>query len=143
MKLCGRLAVCAVVAALGLTASAEEAKVAVFDTGASSSAPLAEGSLSKRQGWTRVAEETKSHSFKGDAVLANERLAVVLRREASGADLYAKAPDGWKRRALLLPLGDGGSHKLSSVETLANDVNVVSVDACFSVASGRKLVLPP
>jgi len=145
MKFCGRFALCAVTALLGIQAAAGaeamEARIALFDTGTSSSAPLAEEALSKREGWRRIPEGERTHSFKGDAVLANERLAVVLRRDARGAEAYSKAPNGWKRRALLAPLARNQAAKVSSVRIIENNPNAVSVDVVFSGANGKRLIL--
>ena len=54
-------------------------QVRLFDTGISSPTPLSANALSAKAQWTRVPEDETAHRFQGDAVLMNDRLAVVLR----------------------------------------------------------------
>jgi len=141
MKLCCRLAAWAVVALAALGAAAQDTRVALFDTGAASSTPLTATALSKRRGWSVVPHEAKARAFKGDAVLVNERLGVVVRRGAAGAEVHAKAESGWTLRAVLAPLARGESARISSVRVAGNDPNAVSVDVRFAPASGSELAL--
>lgn len=105
--------------------------VKLFDTRASSSAPLSGDALTKRAGWTRVPEDRVAHRFRGDAVLLNGRLAVVLRRNGPGAEVYSEGAKGVKRRATLSPAAGGSTAALSSVRVLENDQSAVSVEASF------------
>src|SRR5437773_10540644 len=61
--------------------------LAAWDTGKPSAEPLAPAALAAKQGWTALDKETPV--LKGDAVLTNGRIAVVVRRNAAVADLYA------------------------------------------------------
>ncbi len=76
----------------------------VFDTTAGHTLPLADSAIAERKDWTLVPEDTIEHRFSGDAVLLNDRLAVVFRRVITGAEVYAKSAGGWKRRANLYHL---------------------------------------
>ena len=42
----------------------------------------------RAKGWVQVPEDAAGYRFRGDAVLVNDRLALVLRRGAEGAELY-------------------------------------------------------
>ena len=141
LTLCRRLAACAGMTLLALGAAAQDARVALFDTGAPSAAPLAAGALSKRQGWSVVAHERKAHAFQGDAVLVNQRLAVVVRRGAAGAEVHAKTAAGWTFRCLLAPLAEGRLAAVSSAKVAANGPNAVAVDVRFAAAGGGQLAL--
>ena len=79
------------------------AAVALFDTGQASPTPLTGKAIAGRQGWTPVPEDATDHHFRGDAVLVNDRLALVLRHEAAGAELYGLGPAGPVLRAVLAP----------------------------------------
>ena len=79
------------------------AAVRLYDTGAPATGPLPPDALARRQGWTELAEADASHAFKGDAVLANSAIALVLRRGAPGAEVYAVGPGGLTPRAVLAP----------------------------------------
>ena len=46
--------------------------------------------MAKQAGWKIVPEDTTDHAFTGDAVLSNNRLAVVFRRGGPGAEVYGR-----------------------------------------------------
>jgi hypothetical protein len=52
-------------------------------------------------GWQLVPEGDTAHQFAGDAVIRNDRLAVLLRRGGGTADLYSQAAEGWVLRSKL------------------------------------------
>jgi hypothetical protein len=119
-------------------AAREEAaavSVAVFDTGAASAAPLAGDAVSKKTGWTRVPEEKTAHVFKGDAVMCNDRLTVVLRRSGPGAEVYANSAGGPVLRTVLAPAA-GAAARLESVAVAKNAANSSAIDATFKSAAG-------
>ena len=70
------------------------AAVTLFDSVQASPVPLAGKAIRGRKGWTQVPEDATDHRFRGDAVLMNDRLALVLRRGAAGAELYGHGPAG-------------------------------------------------
>jgi hypothetical protein len=81
--------------------------VQLFDTGASSSAPLKSDELSKQAGWKLIPEDQVKHEFKGDVVFSNGRLALALRQKGRGAELYTVGPKGLAMRAELVAVGSG------------------------------------
>jgi len=119
-------------------ADAAGAAARLFDTGTASAAPLSPDAVVKRQGWTALAEDDTSHAFRGDAVLVNDRLAVVVRRQGRGAEVYAARGAGAAMRAVLAPAAPGGAppERLASVKVTANDPGAVAVDAAY--AAGGK-----
>ena len=50
----------------------------LFNTGAALSRTLTAADLSANEGWTAVAEDVTAHEFAGDAVVVNDKLALVL-----------------------------------------------------------------
>jgi hypothetical protein len=109
----------------------------LFDTAAASAAPLLPETLNAKKGWTAVPEETLTHTFAGDAVFMNDRVAVVFRRNAAGAEVYSKLPGGSKQRAALLPLGaDGSVGALTSVKIIENSQASVMLEAALTAKSG-------
>jgi hypothetical protein len=77
--------------------------VALYDTGSNSAAPLPPEAVAARKGWTAVKPEPAA-KFKGDAVIDNGRLALVLRRGGRGAELYTRSDKGsYALRATLAP----------------------------------------
>jgi hypothetical protein len=71
----------------------------LYDTGIPSMQPPADEAFAKRVGWTLVPEDKVDHPFSGDAVLLNDKLAVVLRKQGRGAEVYSRAASGLKHRA--------------------------------------------
>ena len=65
------------------------AGVCLFDTGTPSAQPLSPAALRAKQGWVQLPEDETTHRFRGDAVLLNDKLAVVLRDQGR-----------WNRRLL-------------------------------------------
>ncbi len=125
-------------------APAADAGVRLFDTGATSADPLSSAALSQRSGWTQLPEDQVSHEFAGDIVFQNNRVAVVLRRGAHGAELYSAGAEGWKPRAVLVPVGQGATDpaktQLSSVKVVENNPGLVKVEAAFQ-AVGKPLAV--
>ena len=102
-----------------------DAGVRLFDTGATSADPLSPAALSQRSGWTQLPEDQVTHEFTGDVVFQNNRVAVALRRGARGAELYSAGANGWKERAVLVPVGQAaagpGKIQFSSAKILENN----------------------
>jgi hypothetical protein len=110
----------------------------LFDTGSSAAEPLADEAVAQRTGWRLVPEDTVDYRFSGDAVFLNDKLAVVLRKKGSGAEVYSKAANGLKRRAAL---GHGGTRSslieaLDALKIIENTSGAVMVEAAFKADSG-------
>jgi len=119
----------------------QAAGVSLFDTGSATAGPLSADSLAKRAGWTQVPEDETGHAFKGDAVFLNDRLAVVLRRGARGAEVFSRSREGFHARAVLAPCADGPDARLVSVKIAENTPGAVAADALFSTSGGNRIVL--
>ena len=74
----------------------------LFDTGSRSAHPLSPKALAAKDGWTLIPEDETEHEFQGDTVLTNDKLAVVLRREGPGAEVYSQAAGGARFRAVVM-----------------------------------------
>ena len=76
----------------GLPASAQEdtPDTRLFDTGAPLAAKLNQESLAKRSGWRQIPEDTLPPGFTGDAVVLNDKLAVVFQKQRPGPEIYSK-----------------------------------------------------
>lgn len=125
------------------TAQPDAATVAVrlFDTGTPSSAPLPGPALSQRTRWTEVPEDTVTHSFQGAAVFMNDRLALVLRPGAPGAEVYSISSEGSALRTVLAPGGGNDPANLSSFTIAENNPGAGVADAVFTTPDGQKLAL--
>jgi hypothetical protein len=110
----------------------------LFDTGAGSSTPLSAKALAKKDGWTLVGEDNLDHAFKGDAVLLNDRLAVVLRAEGPGAAVYSLADGRFVNRAVLVAVPNADTAVsvtgLASIGIVENSPASVMVEATFETS---------
>jgi hypothetical protein len=116
------------------------AAVTLLDSVQASPAPLAGQAIVARKGWAQVAEDATGHRFRGDAVLMNDRLVLVLRRGAPGAELYSQGPAGPVLRAVLAPAADEPA-KLAAVAIVACGPSQATVDAAFESPHGRKVTI--
>ena len=117
------------------------AEVGLFDTSVSSPTTLASDALSSRTGWTRLPADDTARSFRGDAVITNGPLAVVLRRNAPGAEVYANGSGGFVERTVLCPTSGDVQGKLASVSIAENAPTAVTVEATFKTPDGRALAV--
>jgi len=115
--------------------------VQLFDTGTSSSVPLSSDAFSRRDQWTRLPEDETKHAFTGDIVLANGKLAVVLRRQGRGAEVYAVSPNGLAMRAELVAKSDSPAAAFSSAKLVENNSSSVMIEATFQTTTGMPLTL--
>ncbi len=95
---------------------AADASVKLFDTGHASSAPLSGESVASAAGWARLPEDETDHTFAGDAVLMNNRLAIAFRRGGPGAEVYGKGQQGYALRTVLAPAAETPDLKLASLK---------------------------
>ena len=86
-------------AAAAVAASAGPGAVTVYDTvepvtlGDRPAALVAEGT------WKALGQDAVGTALQGDAALVNDKLGVLVHRNGSGVDLYAKGAEGWTRLA--------------------------------------------
>jgi len=113
----------------------------LFDTGTSSSAPLSGEAFRRKAGWTRLPEDETAHRFTGDAVFSNGRLAVALRRNGPGAEVYSNGGQGLTLRTVLVPTSGGGRVRLASAAIAENDAGAVALEATFTGGDGKDLRL--
>lgn len=112
--------------------------VSVFDTRAGSSAPLPSAVLDNRPAWNRIAEDVTTHRFGGDAVLLNQRLAIVIREDAPGAELYGRGDKAFRLRAVLSPIAAGPAGRIASRSLVENTAGQAAIDATWSLADGMQ-----
>lgn len=130
-------------AARGAEDEAAAAGVSLSDTGVASAQPLAPAALRAKAGWLRLPEDETSHRFRGDAVLLNDRLAVVLRTRTAAFDVFAITPAGYERRTTLVPLATRGSTPptVSGVKILENNPGAVVLEAALAAGDGARLTV--
>jgi hypothetical protein len=107
--------------------------VRLFDSGTASPVALSGDTLAKHAGWIEIPEDQVTHKFAGDAVILNDKVALVLRRAARGAELYSLFPQPPVMRALLAPVAGTNTAALSSCTIVENNPGAVAVDVAFTV----------
>ncbi len=109
----------------------------LFDTGTSSATPLATEALANQVGLHLVPEDTVDHSFSGDAVLLNDKLVVVMRKQGQGAEVYTKTAGALRHRATLGYVGarSSGLEPLDTLKIIENSSSAVMLEAAFKSAA--------
>jgi len=110
----------------------------LFDTGSAAPVPLSVDGVQAKTGWTLVREDDLEHQFKGDAVLLNDKLAVVFRAKGPGAEVYSQTAAGAACRAVLMSVPSGATRVtgMASLRILENNPGAVMVEATWTTAGG-------
>ena len=114
-------------------------QVRLFDTAAAQPGTLDARALAERSGWHQVPEDETAHDFRGHAVVQNDRLALLLRKGASGAEVYARGQGDFRARAVLAP--GGAAARLSGWSIVENTPSAVALDAAFAAPGGPPAVV--
>ena len=121
------LMLCAGCAMESMAAEGAGGTVALFDSVTPVDGSDTMATLVKDGVWTRITEDAVPSGFKGDAVFVNATLAAVIRKDGNGVDVYAKASNGWNRRARAVAVADGVVCKFGLIKPLFDDGAVVDV----------------
>jgi hypothetical protein len=124
-----------------LHAASMDMSAQLFDTGTRSQTALSSEALAARNGWVSIPEDQLQHTFKGDAVLSNGKLVLVLRRQGRGAEVYATTLKGAVLRSELVAVGAAPSASLTAMKIVENTPTAVTVDASFKSETGSALTL--
>ncbi|MBV8879602.1 MAG: hypothetical protein JO332_06560 [Planctomycetaceae bacterium] len=102
----------------------------LWDTGSASADPLPVAALEAKAGWTKVSAE--SGPLKGDAVLSNGKITVVVRK-AGSADLYSPAA---ARARVFLQTADGKTlPKFDKIAVTENSRGAIALEAGGATAA--------
>jgi hypothetical protein len=109
----------------------------LFDTGAPLSGTLNAAGLSASAGWTPVPEDVTTYSFAGDAVVLNDKLALILSPMGVGGSLYSRSGQALRLRAVLAPVGDDGEMAVAGLGISENSSAAVALECTFKSKAGR------
>ncbi len=111
----------------------------LLDTFSPSATALSEAELARKTGWTIVPEDNLTHKFRGDTVVLNDKIMIVLRRSGFGAEVYSKNQDGRKQRAQLFACAGRADRATSlfSVRIIENNPAAVMLEAVFQTQQGK------
>ena len=107
--------------------------VYLLDTGVPFADKIPPKSLIEKKEWSLIPEGITDYAFQGDAVILNDKIAVVLRKHSNEADVYSLTNDGAVQRANLLPSGVENEIpiSLSSIKIVENELSAVRLDAAY------------
>jgi hypothetical protein len=110
----------------------------VWDTGSASAEALAPAALAAREGWTPVTATTPT-PIKGDAVLSNGRIEVVVRGLAGTLDVYVPEASGPVARLHLQLLAPGGQAlaRFEQLSLVENTKSSAAVEVTGKTAEGE------
>ena len=123
---------------LQVAGGTSEPFVRLYDTGSASEEPLPAKKIAGCTQRMRVPEEQTDYAFQGDAVLMNDKLVVVLRRNGEGAEMYARSARDARMYAVLKPADSERTRKLASVSIAQNGQDAVTLDAVYATADGQQ-----
>ena len=109
----------------------------LFDTGSASSATLGKTGLAVAENWTSLAEDDTTHSFAGDAVVVNDKLALAASPVGGGVSLFSRAGQALKWRARLAPVSEDGEMALAGLRISQNSLAAVALECAFKSGKGR------
>jgi len=115
--------------------------VRLFDTGVALPGPLPGEAFSRMDGWVEVGKAEADHRFAGDVVVLNNKLAVVLRRNGPGLEVYAMGGPSPQMRAVLAPDAPGPLAGLSTVKVTKVSPEALALDASFQVVGKGDVAL--
>ncbi len=122
---------------------AGDTAVRLYDAGPPGAGLFTADTPASREGWTRIEAGEKGYKFKGDAVLVNDRLAVMVRRASVRVEVYSVAAAKATQRAALIPMTEaegenGRGAKVSALLVLEDPSGATSVEATIETPTGGK-----
>lgn len=117
--------------------SAVEPFTLVFDTNTPMETPFQRANFSERPKWTSVPEATLEYSFKGDTVILNDRIAVVVRRSGHSVEVFSLDPAGAVSCASLMLIDTDEAKQLQSLKIVNNAQDNVAIEAQYCATNGE------
>ncbi len=111
---------------------ADEAPVTrLLDTGVSVKEQASGQVFTIPNSWQEIPEDQTNHAFSGEAVLRNDKLAVLLRNRGRGLEIFSQTASGLQPRASLglLQTDSSSPGLLEKLNIIENSASAVSVQA--------------
>ena len=110
----------------------------LYDVSEVSANRLSEQGMLQASGWTGLEEDDTSHRFAGCAVLVNDKVVAVLRKDASELELYSRQTTGVKLCARLQPIsGERADLKRTSLAIKENNRSSLALEVGFRSPRGQ------
>ena len=136
--LCSFVLVGTILSCEATRAQGPRGRIAVWDTGSPSAHALLGKDVADKKGWRQKKRNAQVPEFAGDAVLSNGRIAVVVRKNGAGADVYSVEPDGPVRRVTVSPrtLAVEPASRLDQVSLVEHTRAAARLEAVFRTEQG-------
>jgi hypothetical protein len=123
------------------SAAKPRAGVTVWDSGQPTREALVPDALAGRNDWTAIPVGKTADSFKGDAVLSNGRIAVLLRRSDAAVELHAVKLGGTsaRLRVRLMTAGGEPAARLKRVALVENTRAGACLQTIFETGKGAEI----
>jgi hypothetical protein len=116
--------------------------IAVWDTGKQSEKPITPDALAARDGWTQVPVNETLDSFKGDAVVSNGRITLVVRKGVAALEIHSTgaARPAERCRLLLLDANGDPATNLKHAKLVENAKGAASLEVSYQTAKQAEVV---
>ena len=117
------------------------AQLAVWDTRQHATSALPPSSLAGKNDWTTIRTGEAADSFKGDAVVTNGRIVIVVRQQDSAAEVCSPQADGAVSRSRLRLLAANGepAERLDRIALVENTKGGACLEADYKTAKGDEV----
>jgi hypothetical protein len=122
----------AALAGLPVSGQEDAPDTRLYDTSAPFAARLNQESIAKRTGWRQIPEDTLPARFTGDAVVLNDKLAVVFQKQRPGPEIYSKVTGRALASTGFLSLASSASEVMTEFRIVENTAGGVRVEAKFA-----------
>ncbi|MCC6487858.1 MAG: hypothetical protein IT364_10195 [Candidatus Hydrogenedentes bacterium] len=106
----------------------------LLDTGAASDAEISSEAMAGFRKWSKVEADDTAHAFTGDAVIMNDKIAMAVRKNGTGAELYSREGNTFRPQATVSPSAGGAVQKLALLKIESNADDTVVLNATYATA---------
>jgi len=85
--------------------------------------------------WERMPAGQAAGELSGDAVVLGNEIAMVIRREGTGAEVHHKTMAGWFHRATLIPMGEQAARGVENIRVDTNEESNVTLEVTYKTLS--------
>ena len=123
--------------AAGSSVDFDEMKI--FDTVTSYDSPLSSSEIKNKLGWKQI----RDANISGDLYVENSKMAVILRKNSVGSEVYYKISDSHIKAITLYPVGEANEPvtNIESFKVISRDESHVLLNTLFHTESGEIISL--
>jgi hypothetical protein len=103
--------------------------------------PLTPIAMSSPTMWKRLPPDQALSDLAGDAVVVGDPIAMVIRREGTGAEIHYKTMAGWFHHATLIPVGEEAARGVQDMRVTSNSDTDVTVEVSYKTMSSGPITV--